>query len=113
MKITEIVETWNDFAVIYNLAKVLVLTPRRRKSIKARLKEPAFDFDLILKRASESDFLLGRVTDWAVSFDFIFLSPNNYIKILEGNYARKFNAKGNTGSLVNNAAGTGFKSRAI
>lgn len=41
-------------------------------------------FDMI----AESDFLSGRATDWHATFDWT-LSPGNFQKIIEGNYANR------------------------
>jgi hypothetical protein len=84
-----IVKKWNDFSIIYNLSSVKKITDKRKKSILERAKEKEFNFDAILEEIQQSDFLLGKNSDWKISFDFIFLSKNNYIKILEGNYKNK------------------------
>ena len=65
------------------------MTEKRKKKISARLKENDFDFDLILEKIRNSDQLQGKVYDWRVTFDWIFTSKANYIKILEGNYQNK------------------------
>ena len=94
---TEIIfNSWNSFAEMNNLTKIVKLTAKRIANIKNRLKEKDFDFDEILQRISESDFLLGKKTDWKIDFDFIFGSKNNWIKILEGKYGASKSSVGVT-----------------
>jgi hypothetical protein len=81
-----IIERWNTFASENGIPQVSKLTDRRRSAIAQRLKEKEFDLDLILKTAKESDFLMGKKTEWVMDFDFVFCSKNKYIKILEGGY---------------------------
>jgi DNA-binding MarR family transcriptional regulator len=82
------VELWNEFAERHGLAKVIKLSDKRRRAIRARIQEKEFDFEKILERIEQSDFLLGA-KGWRVDFDFIFCSANNYLKILEGKYNGK------------------------
>ena len=87
VKESEVVEKWNEFAEKNNLQKISKLTNKRISSINHRLQENDFDLQKILEKISQSDFLLGKKSSWKVTFDFVFCSANNYIKILEGNYA--------------------------
>lgn len=83
----EIVESWNAFASRVGLAQIRTLTKKRRSAISARRKEPEFNLDEIYAKMEASDFLRGNNDrGWRVDFDFIFCSPNNYVKILEGRY---------------------------
>ncbi len=70
------------------LSRVTVLTKQRRTAIRARLQE--YDHQTILKminEAAESDFLSGENhRGWMATFDWLF-RPNNFVKVLEGNYA--------------------------
>ena len=67
------------------------ITDRRKQAVLSRLRE--FSKDEILKvieNCARSDFLNGRNNrNFIASFDWAFL-PNNFIKILEGNYNNKF-----------------------
>jgi len=78
------VEKWNTFAKENGLAQVLMLNNKRKSHLKARLSEKTFDFDAILNKIKQSDFLLGKKGDWKVNFDFV-ISPR-YLYILEGKY---------------------------
>lgn len=91
----EIVKVWNE--VCPSLPKVLRLSNARRDKVKARLKEwggnspeemTAKARDLF-ERIEASDFLTGRNGKWKATFDWIFDSRSNWIKVLEGNYDNK------------------------
>jgi hypothetical protein len=82
---------WNEFAKLNNLDEILKLSDKRKAGIKSRLKEKDFDFDKILDNISKSNFLLGKVKNWKVTFDWIFTHKDNYIKILENNYTNNGN----------------------
>ena len=78
-----ILKTWNTLP-IENIKKI---TPRRKKNIKARLKEYSKD-DLLkaIKEIEKSSFLIGNNSrNWQITFDW-FIRPNNFIKVLEKTY---------------------------
>lgn len=88
-----VVKLWNEICV--SLPKVMRLSDARREKVKARLKEWGDgDQDKMLDNArtlflriERSDFLTGRSGKWkGASFDWIFDSRNNWIKVMEGNY---------------------------
>lgn len=91
----EVVKLWNEVCV--SLPKVLRLSDARRDKIKARLKEWAGDnteemiakTQALFERIEASDFLTGRSGKWKATFDWLFDSRNNWIKVLEGNYDNK------------------------
>ena len=88
-------EIWNNFAEKNNLSKILEVTEQRAKSILNRKKEKEFDLIKILGMITDSDFLKGNNKEgWKVDFDFVFCSPNNYLKILEGKYNGKSKPNG-------------------
>ena len=64
------------------------LPPSRRKSINARFREHGADsWSMVLGNIRASDFLQGKNDrGWRPNFDWI-IKPENYAKILEGNYA--------------------------
>jgi len=88
-----VVKLWNE--VCADLPKVLRLSDARRDKVKARLKEwgdgdkekmMSFARELF-GRVQASDFLTGRSGKWkGASFDWIFDSSKNWIKVMEGNY---------------------------
>lgn len=102
----EVTIRWTDFTAKYaHISKIhLPLSAERKRHLKRRFKEPAFDFKLILEKVEESNFLMGRAkvaSPFCVTFDWIIKSPQNYMKIIEGNYR---NRQGG-GSKVLNSGG--------
>lgn len=88
-----VVKLWNEVCV--SLPKVLRLSDARRDKVKARLKEwgegdpdkMIANARALFERIERSDFLTGRSGKWkGASFDWIFDSRNNWIKVMEGNY---------------------------
>jgi hypothetical protein len=76
--------------VVSRLPKVTALTPKRRNTIKQRIKEHGREaVSVCFFKTGKSDFLCG-VNDrgWKASFDWI-MKPENLVKILEGNYDNK------------------------
>lgn len=75
-----------------SLQKVKELTPSRRQTINARMRElKTLDaLDAFLDRVEKSDFVTGRDGRWPGKrgVDWIF-KQQNFIKILEGNYDNK------------------------
>jgi hypothetical protein len=76
---------WNEIAKACGLSVVERLTDKRKAAVRKRLSEPGFDLDKILGEIQHSSFLRGS-TNWRVTFDWVFLSANNYVKVLEGQY---------------------------
>lgn len=85
---SEIVERFNS--TCSGLSKVMKITDKRKKSIDSRIKE--YDKATIYKvldMVSDSRFLNGdNKANWKANFDWI-LNPNNFVKVLEGNYENK------------------------
>ena len=88
-----IVDGWNE-KFGNELSAVSKLTVKRKSAINGCIKEMAsteFDFTLLetwsrlFDHASNSDFLMGRKTDWKMSFDFI-TTKSKLLKIVEGEY---------------------------
>jgi hypothetical protein len=84
------VELWNVFAEEKKLAKVSKINTTRKKKFNVRIGEKGFDFLLILKQASSSQFLLTG--NW-FGFDWIIENESNYLKVIEGNYDKKADNK--------------------
>lgn len=101
----EIVKVWNEVCV--SLPKVLRLSDARRDKVKARLREWGGNNpeEMIAKareyfnRIEASDFLTGRSGKWKASFDWLFDSRNNWIKVAEGNYDNKRGGSRLSGSI--------------
>lgn len=65
-------------------------TSKRYQSLAARIKQYGMDDVLAaIGKISSSDFLQGKNdTGWTITFDW-FVRPNNFPKVLEGNYDNK------------------------
>ena len=89
-EIEEIKTVWNRFATEANLPKIMQLTQRRISAIKARQRQKGFDINHIFECIRSQDFLLGNNDrGWTVTFDFVFGSANNWVKIVENNYPNR------------------------
>lgn len=80
------VDFWNIFAGIHSLPKVSTISRKRRQHFAVRVREPAFNFPEILRKAKGSEFLLTG--NW-FGFDWLIKNDSNYVKLLEGNYEKK------------------------
>ena len=69
------------------IPRIITLSERRRRAVGERLGEHGMQTVLaVIRRAADSRFLNGcGEKGWHADFDWIF-RPNNFIKILEGNY---------------------------
>lgn len=84
------IKKWNDSIP----TTVKKLSSERRNHLLARIKEKEFsdNYDLIIKKILESDFLMGKNgrddshKGWKVNFDWLVKNDGNYIKVLEGKY---------------------------
>lgn len=86
--VTQAFADFNIFAMENGLSAVQVVSEKRKRAMRARLKECGGieGFQVILKDIiGPSDFLMGRKTDFKVTIDFI-LTAGNFVKIMEGNY---------------------------
>ena len=89
----EIVELWNTLEP-YGIKKIRSIASgsKRHVYLRTRLKQYGYDsFAEIVENIKESDFLQGRVfskSPFVVYFDWVIL-PNNYPKVLEGNYNQR------------------------
>jgi hypothetical protein len=82
-----ILRSWNEFAKSNNLSEIRQLTTKRINGIKTRQKENGFNLQEIFNCIQDSPFLLGtNGNDWKADFDWVFCSPNNWLKIVEGKY---------------------------
>ena len=81
--IDTVIKKWNDIG----LNVVRNIKGKRLDSLHARIKEYSKDDVLtVIENVKYSDFLKGNNNrNWTADIDWI-LKPNNFIKILEGNY---------------------------
>ena len=86
--VQRVIDLWNSIDSIPSV-KAISSTSKRYKSLVSRIKEYGVDTVLeAVNRIKESDFLTGRATDFVITFDW-FVKPNNFPKVLEGNYSSK------------------------
>lgn len=78
------------------ISRVQRITDRRKGYIESRCREYGKESIMkVIRLAAKSDFLNGKNNrNWKADFDWIFL-PNNFPKILEGNYNTNFNNASN------------------
>ena len=94
-KLQPIIDKWNSL----NLNKLIAINKGtiRYKMLNARIKE--YGIDNILKAIENIEtrpFLKGQNNKgWTITFDW-FVKPNNFIKVLEGNYTDKEGMNGGT-----------------
>ena len=98
---SSIIAEWN----VLGLTKVSEIRPysERYRSLTARISEYGEDKVVeAIHKVSESSFLKGENNKgWQITFDW-FVKPNNFIKVLEGNYDDR--AKGKGDSFMNELA---------
>lgn len=85
-KLLPIVNKWNSL----NLSKLINIKGNRLISLNARIKEYSLD-DVMkaIESINYSAFLKGQNDrSWIITFDW-FIKPNNFLKVLEGNYVDK------------------------
>ena len=89
IKKKEIEEIFNFFNTT-SFAKIQKVTNIRKSHIGARIKEFSYnDVITVITKADKSDFLHGKNKNkWTANFDWI-INPQNFIKIMEGNYDNK------------------------
>ena len=92
-KYQPILEAWNDLP----LANIRMISGKRLKMLQARIKQYSFEDVLkAIENIHASPFLLGQnQRNWQICFDW-FILPNNFTKVLEGNYKEKQDAGGFT-----------------
>ncbi|EPS56444.1 TPA: phage replisome organizer N-terminal domain-containing protein [Clostridium botulinum] len=101
-KLQPIVDKWNSL----NLNKLIAINKGtiRYKMLNARIKE--YGTDNILKAIENIEsrpFLKGQNNKgWTITFDWL-VKPNNFIKVLEGNYTDK---EGVNGGIKQNTEGS-------
>lgn len=85
--VTPVVERYNRICV--SLPKVTAITEKRKKLIKARLKQYSMvEIEEVFLLAERSDFLKGAKGNWKANFDWL-MNESNFVKVLEGNYENK------------------------
>ena len=91
--VQNIVAAWNSLGL--SQINKLVSGTKRHQMLKARIKEYGAPSILeAIEKIKASDFLMGRTRDgWTITFDW-FIRPNNFPKVLDGNYQNKSKSTG-------------------
>ena len=86
---SQIINFWNRLDVNIPKMQSLNAGTDRYKMTKARINENGIDKVLdTIKSIDDSTFLKGYVNDFVITFDW-FIRPNNFVKVMEGNYLDK------------------------
>ena len=92
---------WNKKVEKSLIPKIDKLTDKRKKSLRILFSEFSKEkFAEVLNIALKSDFLTGKTKEgFVLTFDF-FSNKNNFIKVMEGNYANKEKSINETPKIV-------------
>ena len=98
-KVQPIIDSWNSLG----LQKLVAINPNtnRYRLLNARIKEYGLDKVLeAIENIRYSSFLKGQNNkNWTITFDWL-IKPNNFTKVLEGNYRDKGDS--NNGGIEQN-----------
>lgn len=85
----KIISVWNSLDKNIPRIQTLNANTQRYQMLKARINEHGLDTVIkAIKSIDNSKFLKGYVSDFRITIDW-FIKPNNFIKVLEGNYNDK------------------------
>ena len=83
--VRQVFEAWQSLG-IQKLRKVPDSSTNIGKMLRARIKDYGIGSVLeAVEIVRASDFLMGRATDFQITFDW-FVKPNNFLKVVNGNY---------------------------
>ena len=96
-----IISEWNSLDENISNIQSINQGTTRYKLLKARENEYGKDKIIeAIRRINNSSFLKGYEKSWKITFDW-FIKPNNFIKVLEGNYSdEKKKPKSNTNNNI-------------
>lgn len=86
---------WNTLEGVGDIKAIKSIgVSERQRLVKARLKQYGVEgFEKAIEKIKQSDFLQGKNKNgWCITFDW-FVKPNNFPKVLEGNYDNKATEK--------------------
>nr|DAL04166.1 MAG TPA: replisome organizer [Caudoviricetes sp.] len=91
-----LIEKWNELPDAISKISTLKKDTQRYKMLSQRINEYGSDKILeAIEKIKQSSFLLGKNNSgWTITFEW-FVRPNNFVKVLEGNYIDKKINKGN------------------
>ena len=103
----KVIDEWNDLG-ISPISRISSGT-KRYSMLNARLKE--YGLETVLQAVNNvrvSSFLRGQNKDgWTITFDW-FVKPNNFIKVLEGNYTDKEGQQRQNGRPENESSAAAY-----
>lgn len=87
----DLLTLWNGLSKGKKIPPIIKLTEKRKAHIQKRFEEnKEIGVQAAVEKMFQSDFLNGKNNkDWVATFDWLFESPNNFTKVLEGNYDNK------------------------
>ncbi|MGM9683144.1 MAG: phage replisome organizer N-terminal domain-containing protein [Eubacteriales bacterium] len=104
--VQRVIEAWNSLG----LTKITKISDGtvRSKLLKKRIKDYGIDSVLeAIENVRQSDFLMGKTSGaFCITFDW-FIKPNNFPKVLDGNYRNKKQKEGVNGGGTNQGNSTG------
>lgn len=91
-----LIQKWNELPDAISKISTLKKDTQRYKMLSQRINEYGSDKILeAIEKIKQSSFLLGQnKSGWTITFEW-FVRPNNFVKVLEGNYIDKKINKGN------------------
>lgn len=91
LDVKEVAEAWNNLQSLgIKRVSKMITTCTRYKSLSARIREHGKDKVLeAIENIKASNFLQGmNDKGWVITFDW-FVKPNNFVKVLDGNYSNR------------------------
>lgn len=85
---TDVINLWNEFASTNNLPQKRAAPDNLKNQINTISKKQKWkldDWDTFLNILSNSDFLMGKSSDWKMNMDWL-AKPANFSKAISGNY---------------------------
>lgn len=91
-----LIQKWNELPDAITKISTLKKDTQRYKMLSQRISEYGIDKVLeAIEKIKQSSFLQGSNNKgWTITFEW-FVRPNNFVKVLEGNYTNKKIQKGN------------------
>lgn len=91
LDVKEVAEAWNDLQNLgIKRVSKMITSSIRYKSLSARIREHGKETVLkAIENIKASNFLQGmNDKGWVITFDW-FVKPNNFVKVLDGNYSNR------------------------
>lgn len=99
--VQKVVDEWNKLQQ-FGIQPIARMTARRTQMLKARIREYGMNKVMeALKNVQNSDFLMGKKTDFMINFEW-FVKPNNFLKIIENKYHNREDMRNGTDTTQRN-----------